>query len=310
MTKFIYFCSITILILLPSDMHSAITEITPLTEKDCFYLVDRNKKTFDYPLHRHADFELNFVSNCSGACRVVGDSMETLGDYDLALIGCGLEHCWEHAACDHSDKREITLQFSVDLLSKELLGKNPMKTIRDLLKRSANGVAFGMNTIMRIYSSLDDLTKEQPSFLRLLNFLEILYYLSISDDSRQLATTSFSNTSVTSDSRRVTKVEEEINRRYADRLTLEELASIAGMTPTAFSRFFRRRTGRTLSEYIIDIRLGHAARMLVDTTMAIAEICYACGFSNLSNFNRAFKRKKGCSPRMFRENYFKAKLLV
>ncbi|MDE6654764.1 MAG: AraC family transcriptional regulator [Muribaculaceae bacterium] len=291
-------------------MHSVITEITPLSEKDCFYLVDRNKKTFDYPLHRHADLELNFVSNCSGARRVVGDSMEKLGDYDLALIGCGLEHCWEHAECDHSDKREITIQFSASLLSDELLGKNPMKTIHNLLKRSANGVAFGMMTIMRLYSRLDDLTKEQPSFLRLLNFLEILYHLSNSEDSRQLATTSFSNTSVTSDSRRVMKVEEEINRRYSDKLTLEELASIAGMTPTAFSRFFKRRTGRTLSEYIIDIRLGHAARQLVDTTMTIAEICYDSGFTNLSNFNRAFKRKKGCSPRTFRDNYLKTKLLV
>lgn len=291
-------------------MHSVITEITPLSEKDCFYLVDRNKKTFDYPLHRHADLELNFVSNCSGARRVVGDSMETLGDYDLALIGCGLEHCWEHAECDHSDKREITIQFSASLLSDELLGKNPMKTIQNLLKRSANGIAFGMVTIMRLFSRLDDLTKEQPSFLRLLNFLEILYHLSNSEDSRQLATTSFSNTSVTSESRRVMKVEEEINRRYSEKLTLEELASLAGMTPTAFSRFFKRRTGRTLSEYIIDIRLGHASRQLVDTTMTIAEICYDCGFTNLSNFNRAFKRKKGCSPRTFRDNYLKTKLLV
>lgn len=291
-------------------MHSVITEITPLSEKDCFYLVDRNKKTFDYPLHRHADLELNFVSNCSGARRVVGDSMETLGDYDLALIGCGLEHCWEHAECDHSDKREITIQFSASLLSDELLGKNPMKTIQNLLKRSANGIAFGMVTIMRLFSRLDDLTKEQPSFLRLLNFLEILYHLSNSEDSRHLATTSFSNTSVTSDSRRVMKVEEEINRRYSEKLTLEELASLAGMTPTAFSRFFKRRTGRTLSEYIIDIRLGHASRQLVDTTMTIAEICYDCGFTNLSNFNRAFKRKKGCSPRTFRDNYLKTKLLV
>lgn len=291
-------------------MNSVITEITPLSEKDCFYLVDRNKKAFDYPLHCHEDLELNFVSNCRGARRVVGDSMETLADYDLALIGCGLEHCWEHDKCDNSDKREITIQFSAKLLSHELLEKNPMKPIQDMMTRSANGIAFGMKTILLLYSRLDDLTKEQPSFLRLLKFLEILYYLSIAEDCRQLATSSFSNTSETSDSRRVMKVKDEINRRYASHLTLEELASIAGMTPTAFSRFFRKRTGRTLSDYIIDIRLGHATRKLVDTTMTIAEICYDCGFTNLSNFNRAFKSKKGCSPKAFRESYLKTKLLV
>ncbi len=291
-------------------MNSVITEITPLSEKDCFYLVDRNKTTFDYPIHCHEDLELNFVSNCRGARRVVGDSIEPLGDYDLALIGCRLEHCWEHDKCDYTDKREITIQFSSKLLSEELLEKNPMKPIQELMRRSVNGLSFGMGTILQLYSRLDDLTKEQPPFLRLLKFLEIIYYLSIAEDSRELATSSFSQSSATSDSRRVMKVKEEIDKRYASHLTLEELASIAGMTPTAFSRFFRKRTGRTLSDYIIDIRLGHAARKLVDTTMTIAEICYDCGFTNLSNFNRAFKSKKGCSPKTFRDNYLKTKLLV
>jgi AraC-like DNA-binding protein len=93
-------------------------------------------------------------------------------------------------------------------------------------------------------------------------------------------------------------------------LYLDDLADMVGMTPTAFSRFFKLRTGRTLSEYIIDIRLGHAARKLVDTTMTIAEICYDCGFNNISNFNRIFKKRKGCSPTTFRENYLKTKLIV
>ena len=70
------------------------------------------------------------------------------------------------------------------------------------------------------------------------------------------------------------------------------------------------RTGKTLSDYIIDIRLGFATRMLVDSTRTIAEVCYDCGFNNLSNFNRMFKRKKGCSPKEFRENYRKKKLVI
>ena len=82
------------------------------------------------------------------------------------------------------------------------------------------------------------------------------------------------------------------------------------MTPVAFSRFFKLRAGKTISEYIIDIRLGNATRLLVDTTNTISEICYECGFNNVSNFNRIFKKRKECSPKVFRENYRKTKLIV
>ena len=82
------------------------------------------------------------------------------------------------------------------------------------------------------------------------------------------------------------------------------------MTPSAFSRFFKLRTGKTLNEYIIDVRLGYATRMLVDTTSTIAEISYSCGFNTLSNFNRQFKKGKGCSPSEFRKKYRKTKIII
>lgn len=290
-------------------MSKVITEITPLSEKDCFYLVDRHKTDFDYPIHRHNEYELNFVSNCRGARRIVGDSIEELGDFDLAIIGPGLEHCWEQGNADHTDKREITIQFSPTLLSNELLLKNQMHSINKMFKAAEKGVAFDYEAIMKVYSILDELVRIPNDFIRLLRLLEIFYHLSLAPY-RPLASHSFANATVTSDSRRVNKVEEMIKENFRRTLTLEELASLAGMTPTAFSRFFKQRTGRTLSEYIIDIRLGYAARQLVDTTMTIAEICYDCGFNNISNFNRAFKAHKGCSPKVFREHYLKKKVLV
>jgi AraC-like DNA-binding protein len=115
---------------------------------------------------------------------------------------------------------------------------------------------------------------------------------------------------VESDSRRVLKVKNYIAKNYTEEIRLNTLADIAGMSPSAFSRFFKSHTGRTLSEYIIEQRLGYASRMLVDTTNSVAEICYACGFNNLSNFNRIFKKKKNCSPTEFRENYHKTRIIV
>ena len=291
-------------------MSKIITEITPLSETDCFYLIDRRKTEFDYPIHRHDELELNFVANCAGARRVVGDSMEVLGSYDLVLVGGGLEHAWEQHSCPRQEMREITVQFSPSLFTEELMQKNQMGTLRDLLSRAAKGIAFDMAVILRVYGMLDELTRSQPGFLRWLKLLEILYHLSTAPECHTLASSSFANAELSHNSRRIRKVEEAINRDYAGQIYLKDLAELAGMTPTAFSRFFKTRTGTTLSEYITNIRIGHAARKLVDTTMTIAEICYECGFNNISNFNRLFKKKKGCSPKTFRENYLKTKLII
>lgn len=291
-------------------MNHVITEITPLSSHDCFYLIDRYKNKFDFPLHRHAEYELNFVENCRNARRIVGDSMEVLGDYDLTLVGGSLEHTWETYQCTQTRIREITIQFSEEFVENVFFSKTQMSSIKVLFERAQSGVAFEMPAIMRLYGKLDCITHAQPGFYRVIRFLEILYELSIDDHYHVLASASFANHKTSNDSRRVHKVEEFINQNYNKAIRLQQLADMAGMTPTSFSRFFKLRTGRTVSEYIIDIRLGYAARKLVDSTMSIVEICYDCGFNNLSNFNRRFKSKKGCSPKVFRENYRKNRIIV
>lgn len=291
-------------------MSKIITEITPLSEKDCFYLIDRRKMNFDYPIHRHNEVELNFVSNCAGCKRVVGDSIEILGHYDLAIIGPGLEHGWEQGdAVNEGDMREITIQFSAEG-QEGYLSKNQLKPILELFGNAQRGVAFGQDFIKGIIPKLDELTRPQPGFLRLLKLLEIIYDMSTTDDCHTLSTTSFANARTQSDSRRVQKVEEYISQNYTRPIYLNEMADLAGMAPTAFSRFFKARTGRTLSDYIIDMRLGHAARLLVDTNLTSAEVCYECGFNNISNFNRIFKKKKGNSPKVFRDIYQHHKALI
>jgi len=292
-------------------MGKVLTEITRLSEKDCFYIVERHKTEFTYPLHQHKEYELNFIENGKGVRRIVGDSVEEIGDYELVLIGGeALEHVWEQGNCRSTDIREITIQFSGDIFGNGLLSRNQFASIKRMLARAGHGLSFPLASIMKIYSVLDTIASEQERFIQFLKFLYILYELSVSDDSRVLASSSFAHSAKSTESRRVQKVKQYIDDNYSKPLKLAELADLVGMSPVAFSRFFRRRTDRTLSDYIVDIRLGHAARMLVDTTKNVSEICYECGFNNLSNFNRTFKAKRNYTPREFRAMFKKNKVLV
>lgn len=293
------------------DRNHIMREITPLSERDFFYIADRRKSDFTYPIHCHTEYELNFVENAAGVRRVVGDSAEVIGDYDLVLItGKNLEHVWEQHECTSQDIREITIQFSPDFFPKYFETKNQLASICHMLERARCGLCFPQQAIMKVYNLLDKLASEEQGFYAVLDFLSILYELSLYDDARVLASSSFARIENFSDSRRVQKVQKYISEHYREEIRLTMLSDMVGMTPVSFSRFFRLRTGKTLSDYIIDIRLGFATRMLVDTTRTVAEICYDCGFNNLSNFNRMFKRKKGCSPKEFRENYRKKKVVI
>ena len=292
-------------------MGKVLTEIKRLSEKDCFYIVERHKTEFTYPLHQHKEYELNFIENGKGVRRIVGDSVEEIGDYELVLIGGeDLEHVWEQGNCRSTDIREITIQFPGDIFGSGLLSRNQFASIKRMLARAGHGLSFPLASIMKIYSVLDTIASEQERFIQFLKFLYILYELSVSDDSRVLASSSFAHSAKSTESRRVQKVKQYIDDNYSKPLKLAELADLVGMSPVAFSRFFRRRTDRTLSDYIVDIRLGHAARMLVDTTKNVSEICYECGFNNLSNFNRTFKAKRNYTPREFRAMFKKNKVLV
>jgi AraC-like DNA-binding protein len=295
-------------------MSKVFTEICKLSEKDCFHIAERHKTKFDYPLHKHEEFELNFVQHAQGVRRIVGDSVEEIGEYDLVLVGSGgLEHVWEQGSCTSSDIREITIQFSQNLFEGEMLSKNQFASIRRMLDNAQYGISFPMDTIMKVYHVLDKLaleTSEDERFMQFLKFLYILYELSVSKGAKVLASSSFARHGGTEESRRVQKVKQYIDEHYAEPLSLSQMADLVGMSPVSFSRFFHQRTNRTLSEYIVDIRLGYAARMLVDSEKNISEICYECGFNNLSNFNRTFKAKRNYTPREFRAMFRKNNIIV
>lgn len=285
-------------------------EVTPLSPRDCFMIFSRVKTQFTFPVHVHAEYELNFIENGKGAKRVVGDSLEDIDDLELALItGSNLEHGWLNHKCVSDEIKEITIQFHGDLLNEHFLQKNQFRSIKEMFEKASCGVVFSRKAIEDIKDSLYSLASEPEGMHSVLKFFAILYDLSLSP-MRELSSRSFNVHEQNYNSRRIERAYNFMLENYNNEIHLSDVAGLVGMTEVAFSRFIKQRTGRNFIDSLNDIRLGHATRMLLDTTHSVAEISLTCGFNNLSNFNRIFKKKKGCTPREFRENYKESKYFL
>jgi transcriptional regulator GlxA family with amidase domain len=172
-----------------------------------------------------------------------------------------------------------------------------------MLERSQRGIVFSPETILTLKDRILGLDKKS-GFDSVLELMSILHDLSISRNMRLLSDPSFANDKFYYNSRRIEKVFEHMNTNYNKQVTLAEVSKIANMPEASFSRFIKKRTGKTFIDSLNEIRLGHASRMLIDSTATVAEIAYKCGFNNISNFNRIFKRKNLlCIPKEFRETY-------
>lgn len=291
--------------------NSILRETTPLSEKDCFMVFSREKCAFDFPIHVHAEYELNFIENAKGASRVVGDSIEDIEELELTLIASSdLEHGWFNHQCQSTQIKEITIQFHPDLLNEQILQKNQFRFIKTMFMKAANGVTFSRDTILQIRDSLYDLAAEKEGFYSVMKLFNILHQLSLSTGMRTLSSRSFHESNQKFDSRRVDKIIRFLMDNYTENITLQDVGDLVGMTEVSASRFLKQRTGRTFIDTLNDIRLGYSSRMLVDTTHSIAEIALINGFNNLSNFNRIFLKKKGMTPSAFRDKYSDSKFFL
>ena len=282
--------------------NNILREITPLTNSDCFTMFTRIKSEFDFPIHRHEELELNFIENAKGARRVVGDNIAEIDNLELVLVGSNLPHVWQTHKCKSKVIKEITIQFHKDLFDDKFMRRNQLSFIRNMLEKSAKGIKFSRQTIEQVSPRLSVLNQKH-GFDSVLELFSILHDLSISRNMHTLSDTTFSNVDITYNSRRIEKAFEYMNLNFKKNITLGEVSKLVNMTEVSFSRFFKKRTGITFTDSLLELRLGLASRLFIDTTQSVAEVAYNCGFNNISNFNRLFKKKKDCTPKEFRENY-------
>lgn len=276
-------------------------EITPISNQDSFLVFDRVKDIFDYPVHFHPEYEINFIDKGKGLRRIVGDSMEEVPGMDLVLVGPNLFHGWEQHECIQKNMHEITIQFHNDLFDRTFLNRKIMKPIRDMFERASHGILFSEPDVQSILPRILGVSKKEgiDYFLELFS---ILYDLAISRNQRLLSTTTIYMESF-ENSDKLKLLYDFVQENYASKITLDEVSELMNMSSVSFNRFIKKRTGKTFVEYVNDVRIGYASRWLIEKDLSISEIAFLCGFNSIANFNRVFKKNKGRTPTKYRQDF-------
>lgn len=276
-------------------------EVTVLTPNNCFSVTSRKKQAFTFPLHTHEEMELTLLLGAQGVQRMVGDHLGDARPVELVMVGPGLPHGWFSGLLP-GEVEEITLLFNKELFSAQLLGTDQLIAIRRLLEDARRGVLFSTEVAYQVLDRLRAMV-HMSGFEALMAFLSLLDILSTAGGNELLSEPSFSKDVEQYDSRRLERAFDFMHKHYGSPITLPEIARVAHMSEASFSRFMKANTGYTFTEKLTEIRLGHVARMLVSSQQTIAEIAYQCGFNNMANFNKLFKRRKGCTPKAFRVKF-------
>lgn len=294
--------------------YNILTEVPPISKQDSFVVFERRKSNFNFPVHIHGEYELNYIIGARGARRIVGDHVGEIGDREMVLItGSNLEHAWTDGnLAPGAEIYEVTIQFSPELFQGGgLIDRKQFAPIKKMLQDAQHGVAFSQNTILQCEAGIHQLINSTDNFNSILLFLSLLNQLAHDRAYTVLSHSHFSKLEDTYDSRRVRTVMEYLNNNYQRPVRLGEMAALVNMSEPSFSRFIKRRTGFNFIDCLNNIRISAASRLLIDEPAnTIAEIAFKCGFNNLSNFNRIFKKRKGYTPHDFREYYDKKKIII
>lgn len=280
-------------------MNQILQEIVPITEDDLFIIFNRPNEKFSYPIHSHPEYEINLVMNTSGT-RVIGDNEEEFNGLDLVMTGPNIPHVWKS---ESETNHVITIQFSSDLLADQIVSKRVFMPIRQLLIDSIQGLHFYGSDAERIRDEIMELLHMQ-GFQTATKFFSILCSMATATKRKLVSNMYESEILINiSKSRRITKACKYIEENISQKISLSDVAMLVNMSESAFSHFFKKKTGISFITHVNNLRVAKACDMLINTSSSASEICYDCGFNNKSNFIRIFTKKKQMTPIEYRKYY-------
>jgi AraC-like DNA-binding protein len=259
----------------------------------------------DHTWHYHPEFELTWVLRSQGT-RFVGDSIEPYCTDDLILLGPNLPHCLHDEPDANSlgvTPEVIVVQFRPESFGVDFLGLPEIRRISALMRASKRGLQVRHDTSARARELMLELPAKSGAG-RLITLLEILEVIAThSEDVRALASADYHITNDINElsRRRIETIHRHVRENLTREISQSEIASKVGLTPAAFSRFFRKATGQTFVGFVNILRINEVCQRLMDGRECITDIAMSCGYNNIANFNRQFMAVKGMNPSQFRE---------
>lgn len=257
---------------------------------------------FTYPWHFHSEFELMYVEHGKGMC-MIGDSMLPYADHTLFLFGSELPH-WMQNTPEYQENENLQVngtivQFEKDFMQYSFSNYIQFTHIQNVLNCSNRGIIFNLER----HPELQQMMKDFPltdGIEQIILLLRLLQQLSQIPEQRMAASPNFNITLAGFKDNRIEKIIAYLNKKYTEPLCLADVAAFASMNPTAFCRYFKENVGKTFKEYVIEMRIGYACKLLSLDRFNISQISIECGFETISHFNRCFKRITGYSPTEFK----------
>lgn len=278
-----------------------IVEIIAQKVDQSFSCKERHQDTFDIGWHVHHELQMSLFISGRGY-RIVGDGIAPLHPGDLVLVGANVPHIWHHEDLGqrgHQKVHFITINFREDFLGEGFFNLPEMIPVRNVFTRAKRGLHIKGATRDRVAVKLRSIASGS-GLRRIIDLLDVFDILAHSDEIEPIATAGFYPEMNLADEKRLSQVCGYIIEHLEETVDRDELARLVNLTPTSFSRYFRTRTGRTLPDFINELRVGRACRMLAEKDTSITEIALACGFPNLAHFHRQFRQRTNLNPREYR----------
>ena len=279
----------------------------PIASENSFSIRHDTKPNFGTLWHFHPELELHYIVKGHGT-QYIGDTVSSFSDGDLILLGENLPHTWRCTDEYFQGKPEVeveayVLQFLPTCFGKDFLGIPETHSISSLFETAKKGMIIYGETKAKLSEILHEIV-ESNQLERVINLLKILQILGSSSE-YQTISPGYANSHLNniSEMKRLEKIYTYVLAHYRDEISLETISSIANLSVSSFCRYFKTMTKKTFFEFLIEIRISNVCRALVEDKLPIEVICYECGFNNVSNFYRHFKKITGMTPYTYKKQY-------
>ena len=275
-----------------------------LKKEQSFFVKKIDQHHFNGPFHFHELCEMNYVVESSGK-RIVGDNIANFSSGDLVLMNSNLPHIWYNDPSYFKEENKPSAKAIVTYFNPYFLSGLTNEDqydikIKTLLEKAKRGIRFFGDTHQKAVSILNGIHYKR-GLEKVIDFLDIINLFLESKDYECLASVSYEHSFNEKDTQRMNDIYKYLIKNFTDPISLTQIASVANLTPPAFCNFFKKRTHKSFSGFLNELRVGHACKLLNNLELSIADVCFQAGYQNMTNFNNFFKKITKKTPSQYRK---------